>query len=326
MSRYRQDLPQLGNKLFITDGGLETTLIFHQGFNLPQFAAFDLLKDAFGYEALVKYYRSYVQLARQNKLGFILESATWRASRDWGQKIGYSPIDITAFNWLAISLLEDIRDEYETLASSMVISGCIGSRGDGYNPAELMDKIEAEHYHSEQIATFAETNADLVTAMTITYTEEAIGIVRAAQKAKMPVVISFTVETDGKLPTGESLEDAIASVDRATDNAPIYYGINCAHPLHFAPVLQQGGNWIKRIKMIRANASIKSHAELDEAETLDDGNPTELGIQYQKLRTLLPNLNILGGCCGTDIRHVEQVCNGFRQSSMVGNSTSIDTK
>ena len=214
MNKYRNNLPQLSSKPFITDGGLETTLIFHQGFNLPQFAAFDLLKDALGYEALAKYYRRYAQLAQDCRVGFVLESPTWRASRDWGQKIGYSPIDINAFNWLAISLLEDIRNEYETEASSMVISGCIGSRGDGYNPAELMNELEAEHYHAEQIATFAETNADLVTAMTITYAEEAIGICRAAQKANIPVVISFTVETDGKLPTGESLADAIARVDQ----------------------------------------------------------------------------------------------------------------
>ena len=308
MSKYRNKLPQLGDKPFITDGGMETTLIFYQGFNLPQFAAFDLLKDAFGYQALVRYYRSYAQLAQRYQVGFILESATWRASRDWGHQIGYSATDVDAFNRLAIALLEDIRDEYATLAIPMAISGCIGSRGDGYNPAELMNELEAEHYHAEQIAIFAETNADLVTAMTITYIDEAVGIVRAAQKAQMPVVISFTVETDGKLPIGDSLADAIASVDRATNNAPIYYGINCAHPLHFAHVLQQGGDWTNRIKMIRANASIKSHAELDEAETLDDGNPTELGIQYQKLKALLPNLNIFGGCCGTDIRHVEQIC------------------
>ena len=192
----------------------------------------------------------------------------------------------------------------------MVISGCIGPWGDGYNPTALMNEIEAEYYHAHQIGTLAQTNADLVTAMTMTYVEEAIGIVRAAQKANIPVVISFTVETDGKLPTGQSLAEAIATVDRATNNAPIYYMINCAHPLHFVHILEEGGEWIERIKAIRANASIKSHAELDEAEKLDDGNPVEFGIQYQKLRNLLPNLNILGGCCGTDIRHVEQICKG----------------
>ena len=310
MAKYRNNLPQLGDRLFLTDGGTETTLIFHQGLRLPEFAAFDLLKNIFGYEALVKYFRTYAQLAQRYRVGFILESVTWRASQDWGLKLGYCAVDLAAFNRLAVALLEDIRDEYETEQTPMVISGCIGPRGDGYNPTELMSEGEAEHYHAKQITTLAQTNADFITAMTITYVEEAIGITRAAQKAQIPVVISFTLETDGKLPTGQSLPDAIAQVDRATNNAPIYYMINCAHPLHFAHVLHRGGDWIDRIKAIRANASIKSHAELDEAEELDDGNPVELGIQYQKLRTLLPNLNILGGCCGTDIRHIEEMCKG----------------
>jgi S-methylmethionine-dependent homocysteine/selenocysteine methylase len=308
MSKYRKRLPQLSNRLFLTDGGLETTLIFHEGHNLSHFAAFDLLKDLWGYQALVKYFRNYAQLAHKYQVGFILESATWRASQDWGVKLGYSTIDVAAFNHLAIALLEDIRDEYETDQTPMVISGCIGPRGDGYQPGELMGEAEAEYYHTEQIEVFSQSNADLVTAMTLTYVEEAIGISRAAQKANIPVVISFTVETDGKLPTGQTLKDAIASVDRATSNAPIYYMINCAHPLHFAHVLQTGGDWVDRIKGVRANASIKSHAELDESEELDDGNPVELGIQYQKLQTLLPNLNIFGGCCGTDIRHIEEIC------------------
>lgn len=310
MSKYRNKLPQLSDRLFLTDGGTETTLIFHQGLHLPEFAAFDLLKDSFGYQTLVKYFRNYAQLAQKYRVGFILESITWRASRDWGTKLGYSAADLAAFNRLAVFLLEEIRDEYESRSTPMVISGCIGPRGDGYNPTELMNEIEAEDYHTEQITTLAQTNADLITAMTITNVAEAIGIVRAAQKSQIPVVISFTVETDGKLPTGESLEEAIESIDLMTNDAPVYYMVNCAHPLHFTHVLQQGEDWTKRIKAIRANASIKSHAELDEAEALDDGNPVELGMQYQKLQTLLPNLNILGGCCGTDIRHIEEICKG----------------
>ena len=310
MTKYRNNLPQLSERLFLTDGGLETTLIFHQGINLPQFAACDLLKDAFGYETLVKYFRSYAQLAQKYQVGLILESATWRASQDWGAKLGYSSQDITTMNHKAIAMLEDICDEYNSEQTPMVISGCIGSRDDGYNPSELMNEIEAEHYHTDQIETFAQTKANLVTAMTMTYVEEAIGICRAAQKAHIPVVISFTVETDGKLPTGQSLADAIAKVDRATNHAPAYYGINCAHPIHFIHVLNENADWLNRIKAIRANASIKSHVELDEAEELDDGNPSELSIQYQKLRNLLPHLNILGGCCGTDIRHVEEICKG----------------
>ncbi|MGL5793095.1 MAG: homocysteine S-methyltransferase family protein, partial [Waterburya sp.] len=193
---------------------------------------------------------------------------------------------------------------------------CIGPRGDGYQPAELMSEIEAQYYHTEQIEVFSQSNVDLVTAMTMNYVEEAIGISRAAQQANIPVVISFTVETDGKLPTGQTLKDAIAQVDHATNSAPIYYMINCAHPLHFAHVLYSGGDWLDRIKAIRANASIKSHAELDEAEELDDGNPVEFGIQYQKLQTLLPNLNIFGGCCGTDIRHIEEICKEILSKSL----------
>ena len=308
MSKYRHNLPQMSNRLFLTDGGLETTLIFHQGFNLPHFAAFDLLKDAFGYRALVNYFLSYARLAQKYRLGLILESPTWRASQGWGTKLGYTDKDIVAFNHLAIALLEDIRYEYNSVSTPVVISGCIGSRGDGYNPTELMNTLEAKDYHASQISTFARTSVDLVTAMTMTYIEEAIGICYAAQKVDLPVVISFTVETDGKLPTGESLAEAIERVDLATDNAPLYYGINCAHPLHFARIFGDRGSWINRIQTIRANASIKSHAELDAAEALDAGDPAELGIQYQKLKTLLPKLNILGGCCGTDIRHVEQIC------------------
>ena len=310
MSKYRNNLPQLSGQLFLTDGGIETTLIFHQGCNLPEFAAFDLLKEPLGYQALVQYFRSYAQLAQKYQVGLVLESATWRANEDWGKKVGYSLTDINIFNQLAIALLEDIRAEYESSKNPMVISGCVGPRGDGYNPAELMTAIEAEKYHARQIETFAQSNADLVTAMTITYTEEAISICRAAKKANIPVVISFTLETDGKLPTGQSLADAISQVELATNYAPIYYMINCAHPLHFAHILQGDGYWLDKIQALRANASIKSHAELDEAEELDAGNPVELSIQYQKLKTLLPNLNILGGCCGTDIRHIEEICQG----------------
>ena len=307
MTKYRTNLPQLSARLFLTDGGLETSLIFHEGYNLPQFAAFDLLKDPWGYQVLAKYFRTYAQLAHKYRVGFILESVTWRASKDWGAKLGYSTADLRAFNRLAIALLEDIRDEYETEPTPIILSGCIGPRGDGYNPAELMSEAEAQQYHTPQIETLAQSNADLVTAMTITYPEEAIGICRAAQQAHIPVVISFTLETDGRLPTGQSLKKAILQVDRATDRTPVYYMINCAHPTHFQSVLNSGEPWLERIRAIRANASTRSHGELDEAEELDDGNPLELAAQYRQLKILLPQLNIFGGCCGTDLRHVDRI-------------------
>ena len=300
---------QFSANLFLTDGGIETTLIFNEGYHLPYFAAFDLLKNVLGYEALHKYFRTYAKLAQKYEVGLILESPTWRASQDWGDKLGYSTADIAFLNRKAIELLQDIREEYENEKSPMVISGCIGPRGDGYNPTVLMSETEAQNYHSAQIETFSWSPAvDLIAAMTMTYAEEAIGICLAAEDASIPVVISFTVETNGRLPSGQSLKNAIEQVDNATNCAPLYYMINCAHPTHFESLLPTGEDWLKRIHGLRANASIKSHAELDEAEELDDGNPVKLALQYRQLKTHLPSLNVLGGCCGTDIRHIERIC------------------
>ena len=307
MARYRNTLPQLNGDLFLMDGGIETTLVFHHGLELPHFAAFHLLKDKNGYEVLRRYFDDYAPIAKDYGVGFILESVTWRASSDWGAKLGYSKEALAMANRQAIDMLEDVRRDHEDEYTKMVISGCVGPRGDGYDPSDLMSADEAELYHAEQIQTLADTAADMVTALTMTNINEAIGLTRAAQKAGMPVVISFTVETDGCLPTGDDLGDAIRAVDAATGEGPAYFMINCAHPTHFDQALAVGEPWLQRIRGLRANASTKSHAELDEAETLDDGNPGELGCQYQELRRMMPGLNVLGGCCGTDHRHIAAI-------------------
>jgi S-methylmethionine-dependent homocysteine/selenocysteine methylase len=309
MAKYRNHLPQLTSNFFLTDGGIETTLIFHEGLDLPDFAAFDLLKNAAGYEALWNYFRTYAAMARQYDVGFILESATWRANPDWGRKLGYSDNQLADMNRRAIELLCAIRTEYETEQSPMVISGCIGPRGDGYQPTAVMSADEAQQYHQRQIDVFSQTDADLVTAITMNYVEEAIGITRAAAVAGMPIVISFTVETDGRLPTGQTLQDAIERVDAATGRAPAYFMINCAHPQHFEDVLAAGESWTERIRGVRANASTKSHAELNESAELDEGDPVEFGQQHRALFGKLPHLSVFGGCCGTDHRHVEAICN-----------------
>lgn len=305
MAKYSNDLPQLKGGLFLTDGGIETTLIFLEGLDLPFFAAFDLLKDEPGRERLRAYYRRHAEIGRARGQGFILESATWRASRDWGEKLGYTLKDLERVNRQAIELLEELREELETPASPMVISGCIGPRGDGYEPGQCMSVQEAQDYHAFQAQVFASAGADMITAITMTNVPEAIGLARAASAAGLPVAISFTVETDGKLPAGDELEAAVEAVDTATDVPPVYYMLNCAHPTHFEQVLQ--GGWTSRLKGLRCNASRRSHAELDEAPDLDAGDPLELGQQYRDLRLRLPHLNVLGGCCGTDHRHVEQI-------------------
>ena len=305
MAKYRNDLPQLKDDLFLTDGGLETTLIFLDGFELPYFAAFDLVKERTGREALRAYYRRYAEIARQRGMGFILESATWRASPDWGNKLGYSREDLERANHQAIDLLHELREEVETPGRPMVISGCIGPRGDGYDPGTAMTVREARDYHGFQARAFAAADADMITAITMTNVPEAIGVARAAAAVGLPVVISFTVETDGRLPTGDSLDTAVEAVDAATEVPPAYYMLNCAHPTHFDQVLR--GTWTGRLRGLRCNASSRSHAELDEAPDLDAGDPVELGQQYRDLRQRLPQLTVLGGCCGTDHRHIEQI-------------------
>jgi S-methylmethionine-dependent homocysteine/selenocysteine methylase len=304
---HRERLPQLDSGLYLTDGGIETTLVFHEGIDLPLFAAFDLLKDEEGTEALRRCYAPYAELARERGAGLVLESPTWRASSRWAAELGYSEEELDRLNRKAIALLEELRDEYGTDEAPFVISGCIGPHDDGYNPQEILTADAAQAYHSPQIATFADTAADLVGALTITYVDEALGITRAALEAGMPVVISFTVETDGRLPSGQGLGDAIAEVDRQTGEGPAYYMINCAHPTHFDDVLEEGTGWQERIRGLRANASTRSHAELDEATELDEGDPADLGARYAALREMLPRLNVLGGCCGTDHRHVREI-------------------
>jgi homocysteine S-methyltransferase len=308
MPKHRHSLPQTRGELFVTDGGLETTLVFHDKLDLPAFAAFPLLDHAPGRERLAEYYCKYLELAAEYGLGFILESATWRANPDWAHQLGYTAARLAALNRLGISELVKLRAEYAGRVPSIVISGCLGPRGDGYIAENLMTPAEAEAYHNEQIFILSETEADMISAMTLTYAEEAIGIARAARRHGLPVALSFTVETDGRLPSGQSLRDAIAQVDFATGNGPAYYMINCAHPSHFAPLFERNEPWHRRVRGIRANASRCSHAELNESATLDDGNPAELGAEIQQLRSRRPNLTILGGCCGTDERHVAAIC------------------
>jgi S-methylmethionine-dependent homocysteine/selenocysteine methylase len=306
--KYRKQLPQLGDRAFLTDGGIETSLIFHRGLDLPEFAAFDLLTDEAGTEELRRYYQPYAELAREHGLGFVAESPTWRASPRWAEAIGYSAQELDSFNRQAIALMEEIRAEYESEATPVVISGCIGPHDDGYDPKVKLSAEQAQEYHSTQIGTFADTAADMVTALTMTYAAEAVGVTRAAVEAGMPVVISFTLETDGRLPSGQPLAEAIPQVDEQTGGAPAYFMINCAHPTHFDAVLAEGDGWQQRVRSLRANASTKSHAELDEATELDDGDPADLGARYAALQDSLPNLNVLGGCCGTDHRHVGAIC------------------
>jgi homocysteine S-methyltransferase len=307
MSSDRATLPQLEHRPFLTDSGLETVLIFKQGVDLPSFAAFVLLETSDGRRRLSHYFERHAEIARNAGCGFIAEAPTWRANPDWARGIGYDSRALDAINRDAIALLAEDRDRDGRGPDEYLISGCIGPRGDSYEPSDRISADEAERYHAEQIASFARTQADLVSALTITNTAEAIGITRAARNAGMPVVISFTLETDGRLPSGERLGEAIMNVDALTDHGPAYYMVNCAHPTHLELALEADSPWLGRLRGFRANASRKSHAELDAATELDDGDPHELASEYAALTARFPELTILGGCCGTDERHIEQI-------------------
>ena len=309
MARYRNGLPQLSGERFLTDAGLETDLIFNHGIEIREFAAHTLLVDVDGREALASYFRGFLSLARETASGFVLGAQTWKAHRHWAEDLGASEDELREANEQAVTLARQLRDEFAANARPIVLNGIIGPRGDAYAPEDVATE-EAERYHAQQIGWLAETDVDMVTAMTFTQTEEAIGIVRAAHKAELPIVVSFTVETNGRLPTGQSLREAIHAVDDATDSGAAYFMLNCAHPDHFFHVLEDA-DWARRIRGIRCNASRKSHAELDESDTLDAGEPVEMGARYAALQKKMPWLNVFGGCCGSDLRHVTQIAHAL---------------
>jgi homocysteine S-methyltransferase len=290
----------------LTDAGLETVLVFDEGIELPHFAAFPLVDSEDGRAALHRYYGPFLELARDRDVPLVLSAPTWRANTDWARLLGYEDDDLASVNRRAVEFLEGMAADYD----EVVIEGSVGPRSDAYNPAFLMDADEAERYHAVQLRTFADAGCAQATALTLTYPDEAVGIARAAKAAGIPIVLGFTVETDGRLPSGDSIEEAILAVDNATDEAAEFFVINCAHPTHFADALPQGDSRT-RIRGLRANASRLSHAELDEAEELDSGDPADLAERYVALRSDLPNLEVVGGCCGTDIRHVTAICDAW---------------
>ncbi|GAA5113906.1 homocysteine S-methyltransferase family protein [Alloalcanivorax gelatiniphagus] len=294
----------LGDRSWVTDGGLETDLLFNKGIDLPDFAAFPLVADAAGVEVLSAYYADYAAVARTAGAGLVLETPTWRANPDWATGLGYDAARLEAANHRAVELA---RSNASDLDVATLISGVVGPRGDGYLAAGA-DADEAADYHAAQVRTFAAAGVDVVHAMTMSEPAEALGVVRAARTAGVPVAISFTVETDGRLPDGTTLRDAVQAVDAA--DAPDWYGVNCAHPLHVSPALaprdtdQQDASWTARIASFRPNASTLSHAELDEMTELDTGDVAVLARSTDELRGHLPALRIIGGCCGTDASHV----------------------
>jgi len=304
-------LPHEADRLFYTDGGMETTFIYLDGMDLPEFASFPLLDSADGREALRRYYHSYMRIAAKRGAGYVLDAPTWRANRDWGARLGYDATDLERLNRDAISFMRELAAE--SGIDGIIVSGLVGPRGDGYLVAEAMSAEEATDYHAPQLRALAGAGADMATALTIAYADEAIGVARAASEAGIPAVISLTTETDGRLPDGEVLGHAIERVDTAAPGAVAYFMVNCAHPAHFADALPTDAPWLARIHGVRANASTMSHAELDASTGLHRGDPEDLASRYAGLMDKIPGLNVLGGCCGTDDQHLAAIDEAIAQ-------------
>lgn len=286
----------------VADGGLETVMVFKEGFDLPAFAAFPLIYDVAGRDALRRYYEGFLAIADDAGLPFVLDTPTWRANPDWAATLGYGPSELARANADAVTFVRGLAGG----RAATTLEGVVGPRADGYVVSEQMGSSEAAEYHSRQITVLADAGVDRVCAVTLNYPNEAIGVVLAARGAGLPAIVSFTVETDGKLPDGTSLADAIQAVDAATDAGAAFFMVNCAHPTHVVQALGDATT-AERVRGVRVNASTMSHAELDAAEELDDGDPRQLGRDHASLHAHLPNVEVLGGCCGTDSRHVREI-------------------
>lgn len=307
MSAPKDTFPRINGDLFLTDAGIETDIMYKKGFELPHFSLFHLLNDPVATREITRYIEDLIRVALRNKVGMVLCGLHYRASRDWGELLGYSRESLADINRKCVDLLTALKQKYETADSPMPVSACIGPRGDAYKLNRTMSAEEAESYHAEQIATVHAAGADLVSALTFNSTDEVIGLVRAANSIGIPCVVSFTLDQAGRLKTGQSLRDAISETDDATNGSVAYYMINCTHPVDFEPALETG-TWAQRLNGIRPNASSLEKGTLCQLGHLEEGDPVELGQQMSDVARRFPHMSVWGGCCGTDHTHIEEIC------------------
>lgn len=313
MKNYKQRLPQLDGNIFLTDGGIETHMMYKRDYKLKHFCLFDLLNNPVATRAIREYHERIIEVALNHQVGMILDGALYRASRDWGDLLGYSPEGLAEIVTRGIEFYKDLAGEYATDTCQMPVSGNIGPRGDAYDIGHIMEVDEAEDYHTEQIATMKAAGADFVSAQTFSQVNEVIGLVRAAVAQEIPAVISFTLDGTANLNTGPTLGEAITAVDAATDSAPAYYMVNCTHPIDYIPAFEAPGDWIMRLRGIRPNASSLDKGMLCQLGHLEEGDPVELGGQMADMARRFPHMNVWGGCCGTDYNHIDEMVKAILQ-------------
>ena len=299
--------PRLKGKFYLTEGGTETEVLYKHGFDLPEFAMFPLLDDPEATAVIRQMYRRYFAVAEEHGAGLLLIGHDYRASPDWGAKLGYSPEGLAEMQRKAMAFLDDLRRDYAGRVGDVYIAGCLGPRGDAYGTGGAITEDEAEAYHSVQLRTLKETPADMAIALTFNNIPEAIGAVRAAQALDMPIGVSLTLTAEGRLRSGPTLREAVETIDAGTDGAATWFGTNCEHPLEWADALADAGPWLERMRYFRPNAARMEKLALCTLGHLEDGDPEELGSQMGALAAALPRADILGGCCGTDERHLGAV-------------------
>ncbi len=300
--------PPIGtNEVFLTEGGIETEIMYRHGFELPEFSMLPLLDNPKAVAAIRSVLSQHLDVAAEFGLSFMLTGLDYRASPDWGAKLGYSPAGLADATIAAIDLLRDIAKNYENQIPRLLIGGILGPRGDAYSLNREITEASSEDYHAVQLETLKRAKVDFTCAMTFNNIAESVGAARAAATAGMPFSISLTLDGTSKLKSGPSLAEAITEIDAKTGNeAPDFYMINCSHPLEYEPALE-AGDWTKRLRGVRPNASKMDKLALCKLGHIEDGDPVELGAQLLSLSDRYPQLDIFGGCCGTGHNHLREI-------------------
>ena len=299
-------LPRVDGTYYLTEGGIETEIMYKYGFELPHFAMFPLLDNPEALTAMKGIWQRSLRAAADNGFNAIMNGVDYRASPDWGALLGYTPDGLASMQMRAIDFLRDVARDFEQDIDTIIISGTIGPRGDAYSRNETITADVAEEYHSVQLATLKKAGVDMAWAMTFNNIPEAVGTIRAAENTGIPIAMGLSLDSSSRLNSGPSMAEAVPEIDAQTNSAAAFFGLNCSHPLEFEPALD-GGEWMKRLRSIRPNASPMDKIALCKIGHLEDGDPDELAQQMLDVARRMPHMDIFGGCCGTDERHLSKI-------------------
>lgn len=314
MTLQSTTFPREDGILYLTEGGTETEVIYRHGHELRDFAMFELMNKPEAVRDMENMYRRYLDKAAQYGFSALMSGFDYRASPDWGAKLGYSAEGLREMQHKCIDFLRGVSRAYEDQIERIAIAGCIGPKGDAYSLNRDITAEEAEDYHATQCETLRDCGVDLIWAATINNIPEAVGISRAAARVGLPVNMSFTLDSSHKLKSGPSLKEAIEATDTEAGAArPDSYGINCSHPLEFEPALEPG-DWARRLRSLRPNAAKMDKVSLCKLGHIEEGDPEELGQMMGDLAKRYPDIDIWGGCCGTWDKHFDRIAHYVRQA------------